>query len=142
MCLPGSSGDIINQLQGVDLSTINGLSNAVSSMNTFSASALQTGVNTALTTLSTLIDQYYYTDMFDFNSASDKTYMSNLASKTGYACADTDFATDSWVPSLRQTDIPCAGTSTQATSTDCPNSGAVSGRTGTCKGCMDSMKIL
>lgn len=51
VCLPGGSGDIINQLQGVDLSTINGLSSAANSMNTFSASTIQSGVETALNTL-------------------------------------------------------------------------------------------
>lgn len=44
VCLPGGSGDIINQLQGVDLSTINGLSNAVTQLNSFSASTIQGGV--------------------------------------------------------------------------------------------------
>lgn len=44
VCLPGSTGDIINQLGGVDLSAINNLTSVVTSINTFQASTLQTGV--------------------------------------------------------------------------------------------------
>lgn len=62
VCLPGSSGDIINQLGGVDLSAINNLTSVVTNINTFQASTLQTGVETALNTLDALIDKYYYTD--------------------------------------------------------------------------------
>jgi hypothetical protein len=71
VCLPGGSGDIINQLGGVDLSAINNLTSVVNNINTFRAATLQTGVETALDTLDSLIDQYYYTDLFDFISSSD-----------------------------------------------------------------------
>ena len=43
----------------------------VNNINTFRAATLQTGVETALDTLDSLIDQYYYTDLFDFSSSSD-----------------------------------------------------------------------
>ncbi len=51
VCLPGGTGDLINQL-GIDLSAINGLSRAVNSMRSFDPAQLQTAVDTTLTTLS------------------------------------------------------------------------------------------
>jgi hypothetical protein len=50
VCLPGGSGDIINQIQGVNMSAITGLTSTISSMQSFSVSSLQNGVNTAFTT--------------------------------------------------------------------------------------------
>lgn len=50
VCLPGGSGDLINQL-GVDLTGINGLTSSISSMRAFDASQLQNGVDQAITTL-------------------------------------------------------------------------------------------
>ena len=145
VCLPGGSGDIINQLQGVDLSAINGLTSAVSAINSFSMTTLQNGVDTALTTLTDLIDKYYYTDLYDFNSVADTNFMARIANPANYGtCAATGFTADSWVPSLRQSAVGCAaGTAgNTATSGDCSTSGAISGRTGTCLGCMDTMKIF
>ena len=50
VCLPGGSGDIINQIQGVNMSAITGLTSAISSMQSFDVLILQNGVNTAFTT--------------------------------------------------------------------------------------------
>jgi hypothetical protein len=148
VCLPGGSGDIINQLGNVDLSAINNLTSVVNNINTFRAATLQTGVETALDTLDSLIDQYYYTDLFDFSSSSDQTIMRNIATPSGYTCSVNGFSQDSWIPSLRQTTIGCSGTTSSATSTNCPASANIiagrstSGSGGTCFGCMDSMKVL
>ena len=43
VCLPGGTGDIVNKL-GVDLSALNGLSSAVTSLRAFSASTITSGV--------------------------------------------------------------------------------------------------
>ena len=50
VCLPGGSGDIINQIQGVDMSAITGLSSTISSMQSFNVSTLKNGVTTAIKT--------------------------------------------------------------------------------------------
>ena len=121
VCLPGGSGDIINQLQGVDLSAINGLTSAVSAINSFSMTTLQNGVDTALTTLTDLIDKYYYTDLYDFNSVADTNFMARIANPANYGtCAATGFTADSWVPSLRQSAVGCAAGTAGNTATS-PN---------------------
>jgi hypothetical protein len=56
VCLPGGTGDLINQIQGVDMSAINGLTNTISSMQSFSVVSLQNGVNTAFDTFEDFVD--------------------------------------------------------------------------------------
>lgn len=73
--------------------------------------------------------------------------MSNIANPSLYTCTANSFTQDSWVPSLRQSSVACAVTSSTATSTNCPTSteiqaGRSAAPTGTCYGCMDSMKVL
>lgn len=149
VCLPGASGDIINQLGGVDLSAINNLTSVVNSINSFQASTLQTGVETVLNGLDSMIDQYYYTDLYDFDTnaaSSDVAFMRNIGNPTNYAgCTVNSFTQDSWIPSTRQSMIACSVTTSTASSTECPSSTEISGGRGSsasCFGCMDSMKVL
>lgn len=148
VCLPGGTGDLLNQIQGVNLTAINGLTAAVNSLRAFDVSLLQTGVQTSLNTLDSFIDQYYYTDLYDFTATSgsgDKNFMAKIANPANYACAVNSFSSDSWVPSTRQSDIACSTTSSYASSTECPTSAAIQGGRATsasCFGCMDSMKVL
>jgi hypothetical protein len=148
VCMPGGTGDLINAL-GVDVSAINGLTSSVSQLQAFDVSLLQTGVSTALTTLSTFIDQYYYTDLFDFTAtatAHDKNFMIKISTASNYpGCAINAFNQDSWVPSIRQTDIPCQVSTSTASSTQCTSSADIQGGRNTstsCFGCIDSMKVL
>ncbi len=71
MCLPGGSGDIINQMQGVDLSGVSSVSDALAQMKAFDTTSLQTASLATLTSLSDFIDKYYYTDVYDFSSTSN-----------------------------------------------------------------------
>lgn len=119
VCLPGGTGDLLNQIQGVDLTAINGLTDAVNSLRAFDVSLLQTGVQTSLNTLESFIDEYYYTDQYDFTATSgagDKNYMAKIANPANYACTVNSFTSDSWVPSTRQSDIACSVTSSYASS--------------------------
>ncbi len=148
VCLPGGTGDIINQIQGVNMSSITSLTTTVSSMQSFSVSTLQSGVLTSLNTLSSFIDQYYNTDIYDFSSSSDKALMAKVANPAHAdydTCAVNSFSQDSWVPSLRNSDIACAVTTSTASVAQCTNSAdIVAGRaTSTaCFGCIDSMAVL
>jgi hypothetical protein len=144
-CAYLEEGRLINQLEGVDLSALNGMNDAIAQMNAFDAAAIQTAVDTALTGLQDKIDKYYYTDEFDFSSSYDKNFMAKIANPARYSsCTVSSFQTDSWVPSIRQTDINCpsAISGTTATDTDCSNSGVIQARSGTCQGCMDTTKII
>lgn len=71
VCLPGGSGDIINQMQGVDLSGVSSVSDAIVQMKSFDTTLLQTGSLATLTSLNDFIDKYYYTDVYDFSSTSN-----------------------------------------------------------------------
>lgn len=120
VCLPGGTGDLLNQIQGVNLTAINGLTDAVNSLRAFDVSLLQNGVQTSLNTLESFIDQYYYTDLYDFTATSgtgDKNFMAKIANPANYAgCSVNSFSSDSWVPSTRQTDIACSTTASYASS--------------------------
>lgn len=71
--------------------------------------------------------------------------MAKIANPANYpTCTVSGFQTDSWVPSIRQTYVRCpsAISGTTATGTDCPSSGVIQARSGTCQGCMDTTKII
>ena len=117
VCMPGGAGDIINHIQGVDMSAINGLTSAIGSMQSFSASTITNGITTAFDTFEELVNKYYYTDLYDFDSPSNKAILAKIANPVNYACSSNSFSQDSWVPSLRQTDITCSVTTSQASAT-------------------------
>ena len=71
--------------------------------------------------------------------------MANIANPTNYACTVNGFIQDSWVPSLRQTDIPCSVTTSQASATQCPSTTEFTGgraSSAACFGCIDSTKVF
>lgn len=71
VCLPGGTGDLINQMQGVDLSGVTAVSDAIAQVRGFDTTAIQTASYQTLTTLSDFIDKYYYTDLYDFSSTNN-----------------------------------------------------------------------
>lgn len=149
VCLPGGTGDIVNNL-GIDLSALNGLSDAVTLLRQFRAIDVTNGVETALNTLSDNIDKYYYSDTYDFSSTADEQFLAKVATPTNAAysgCTFNSFTQDLWVPSVRNSAFSC-GSLPQASTTECVTTGAAGdiakGRatSTSCFGCMDSTKII
>lgn len=151
VCLSGGSGDIVSQA-GVDTSAINGLSGAMDQMRQFNTTLVQNTVQSSLDGLQTFIDSYYFTDLYDFSSTTNNNFMGKVADPTNAAysgCTNNGFATDSWIPSIRQSTIGCVVSSNRQVSvTECGTSAKIAGGqsgaspNNVCYGCLDSTKIL
>lgn len=55
-------------MQGVDLSGVSSVSDAITRMKAFDTTSLQTSSLATLNSLSDYINKYYYTDLYDFSS--------------------------------------------------------------------------
>ena len=143
-------------MQGVDLSGVSSVSDAITRMKAFDTTSLQTSSLATLNSLSDYINKYYYTDLYDFSSTYNQDVIKDIAnpSLAAYSgCTVNNFLSDKWVPSLRNAAFECSGTTKTATysataNTQCSDTTRVDGGYATdttangCYGCMDSTKIL
>ena len=88
----------------------------------------------------------YVSATLDFSSTYNKNILKKIANPDSSVyndCADPEFASDSWHPSVSaDKTIQCYVSGSDATTTECATSGDITGATSGCAGCMDGFNIL
>jgi len=151
VCLPGGTGDITSQA-GADVSSINGLSDALDQMRQLNTTTIQSSLLTALNYVSDEIDAYYYSDKFDYSSSINDNFIRKVSDRSTAAystCTTNGFDTDSWIPSTRQSTFSCiVSAGSLVSTTQCGTQAQITGGkngvspNNVCFGCLDSTKIL
>ena len=146
VCLPGQNGDLISSVSstqnGAYLST---LSSTMNSIDAFDAQAMSTSINKGYEPLKLQLAGYASSSILDVNDAgaiSDLKYVSNPINYG--TCSQGNFKSDSWIPHIRSTKIPCLAPLPQLLSDNstCPNSFSFVGSSSGCKGCIGTYSIL
>ena len=81
-------------------------------------------------------------DISDISAISDLKYISNSINYG--TCSQGNFQSDSWIPHIQGTTIPCLAAQPQqlADNTTCPNPFSFVGATSGCVGCIGTFSIL
>ncbi len=145
-CLPSSSGDLVTALGGGAVNAIQNLSSTLTSISAFNSTSLASIVQSARSTMVTMIDNYKLGYLNDITDTTSINYLTQVSNHSNYAaCATPAFATDSWIPSTQENPVYIAcqiSNGNNATNTECSGGGNFAGATGGCSGCMDTTSIF
>jgi hypothetical protein len=147
VCLKGQSGDIIQAMSNQQNSNSLALMAAtINSLTAFNGNSLSSNISTAYNSLQTNLQAYSQSNTLDISDSAAINDLLYISSASNYNCVNGDFAKDSWIPSIIQTDnaIPCriTGGGPKADKTTCPTSAGFIAQTSGCTGCMDTYSLL
>ena len=144
--MPFGDGNIVNTVGGSAKDGLNNLTSVITSLSSFNNTLLEGYISSNLSILVSTTNAYANGDISDLDITNNNILagFSNPSNTTNSASCNGSFV-DSWVPSNSQnssfsTAIPCQSNSASKGSySTCDASFAP---TSTCKGCMDTTKIL
>ena len=118
----------------------------MTNITSFNGSYLTNIINTSYQPLPTKLAQYANAQTLDITYSSSINELKYVSTSTNFNCSKRNFANDSWIPSIRQTDraVPCqspAGMPSSDNST-CTSSADFNSATTSCQGCMDTFSLL
>lgn len=146
--MPFGDGNIINSVAGSAANGLNNLTSVISGLGSYSADSYVTNLTSSLSSVVTLISAYAKGQISDLSLTSDFSILQKIADPTQYSsCTDSNFAADSWVPSINQWTnytnvVSCKATNGKSgTGSASCGSGSL-GVSSTCSGCMDTTLIF
>ena len=101
--MPGEDGNIINKVAPDINDVVEGMSEAITEMNEFDASQLQSDMDTAWGAAKDYVANTYVSATLDFSSSYNKAILekiSNPAHSDYDGCTANGFASDSWHPTV------------------------------------------
>lgn len=116
-------------------------------ITSFNQSYLNGIINTNYQPLTTKLAQYAAAQTLDISDSSSIAELKYVSNSSNFNCSAGNFAQDSWIPSISQTDsaIPCqlATGASKSDNSTCTSSAAFNNATtASCQGCMDTFSLL
>ena len=121
------------------------MTSTMNSLLTFNAPTLSNSISQSYAPLKVNVAAYSSSSTLDLSSTSSIEELRYISNPANFGtCVQGNFQSDSWIPHIQGTTIPCLAAQPQqlADNTTCPNPFSFVGATSGCVGCMGTFSLL